>query len=93
MQVMVSTYERRRFQREVINEMPLYPTEGVLWDENQIPSANYTGESCLALPKLNLQFLTDHDYLLRNFNLFRSVSARVCVKGNVLMCDAIRPET
>lgn len=26
---------------------------------------------CLALPKLNLQFLTLHDYLLRNFNLFR----------------------
>lgn len=31
----------------------------------------YTGEHCLALPKLNLQFLTMHDYLLRNFNLFR----------------------
>jgi Intron-binding protein aquarius N-terminus len=30
-----------------------------------------TGEACLALPKLNLQFLTFHDYLLRNFNLFR----------------------
>lgn len=30
-----------------------------------------TGETCLALPKLNLQFLTAHDYLLRNFNLFR----------------------
>jgi intron-binding protein aquarius len=29
------------------------------------------GETCLALPKLNLQFLTMHDYLLRNFNLFR----------------------
>lgn len=28
-------------------------------------------EGCLALPKLNLQFLTLHDYLLRNFNLFR----------------------
>ena len=25
----------------------------------------------LALPKLNLQFLTVHDYLLRNFHLFR----------------------
>ncbi len=25
----------------------------------------------MALPKLNLQFLTFHDYLLRNFNLFR----------------------
>jgi len=29
------------------------------------------GQTCLALPKLNLQFLTFHDYLLRNFNLFR----------------------
>ena len=29
------------------------------------------GETCLALPKLNLQFLTAHDYLLRNFSLFR----------------------
>jgi intron-binding protein aquarius len=70
---MLSTFERRRSQREVINEMPLYPTEGLLWDENQIPSVTYTGEGCLALPKLNLQFLTPHDYLLRNFNLFRWV--------------------
>ena len=31
----------------------------------------YSGEHCLALPKLNLQFLTLHDYLLRSFNLFR----------------------
>lgn len=34
-------------------------------------SGRRTGEACLALPKLNLQFLTFHDYLLRNFNLFR----------------------
>ena len=34
-------------------------------------SALAAGESCLALPKLNLQFLTAHDYLLRNFSLFR----------------------
>ena len=34
-------------------------------------AASATGEACLALPKLNLQFLTFHDYLLRNFNLFR----------------------
>ncbi len=43
---MLSTYERRRSQREVINEMPLYPTENVLWDESQIPSVNYTGAAC-----------------------------------------------
>ena len=27
--------------------------------------------ACLALPKMNLQFLTLHDYLLRNYTLFR----------------------
>lgn len=51
--------------------MPLYPTEDVIWDENVVPTEIYSGENCLALPKLNLQFLTLHDYLLRNFNLFR----------------------
>lgn len=32
----------------------------------------------LALPKLNLQFLTLHDYLLRNFHLFRMESTCKC---------------
>jgi intron-binding protein aquarius len=69
--VVLQRYEARRSQREAINEMPLYPTESVLWDESQIPMMTYAGDSALALPKLNLQFLTAHDYLLRNFNLFR----------------------
>ena len=106
-----------RVQTEVVNEMPVYPTEAVLFDENQVPSIHFTGElrvqllaammssrapkmrgtvehaplplmladpllappchtthageGVLALPKLNLQFLTLGDYLLRNFNLFR----------------------
>lgn len=51
--------------------MPLYPTEEIIWNENVVPSEYFSGEGCLALPKLNLQFLTLHDYLLRNFNLFR----------------------
>jgi intron-binding protein aquarius len=71
LEVVVSAFEKRRSQRQAINEMPLYPNEDVLWDENVVPSIAYTGEGCLALPKLNLQFLTFHDYLLRNFNLFR----------------------
>nr|KAG5690022.1 hypothetical protein BaRGS_013372 [Batillaria attramentaria] len=63
--------ERKRSQLEMINEMPLYPTEKIIWDENIVPSEYFSGEGCLALPKLNLQCLTLHDYLLRNFNLFR----------------------
>ena len=70
-EVLVSSFERRQSQRESINALPLYPNEKVMWDENLVPSINYTGAGPLALPKLNLQFLTLHDYLLRNFNLFR----------------------
>ncbi|KAI3845892.1 hypothetical protein MKX03_024501 [Papaver bracteatum] len=71
LEVMVSFFEKRQSQKEAINALPLYPDEQIMWDESLIPSVNYSGEGCLALPKLNLQFLTFHDYLLRNFNLFR----------------------
>uniref|UniRef100_A0A1D1XQ76 Intron-binding protein aquarius n=1 Tax=Anthurium amnicola TaxID=1678845 RepID=A0A1D1XQ76_9ARAE len=70
-EVMVSFFEKRQSQKEAINALPLYPNEQIMWDESLVPSINYSGEGCLALPKLNLQFLTLHDYLLRNFNLFR----------------------
>uniref|UniRef100_A0A1I7W9B1 Aquarius_N domain-containing protein n=1 Tax=Heterorhabditis bacteriophora TaxID=37862 RepID=A0A1I7W9B1_HETBA len=62
---------RRVNQLQQLNEMPLYPTEQVIWDENIVPYEHYSGEGVLALNKLNLQFLTLHDYLLRNFNLFQ----------------------
>lgn len=70
-ELLISRHERRVSQLDALNEMPLYPTEDVVWDENIVPTEYFSGEGCLALPKLNLQFLTLHDYLLRNFNLFR----------------------
>lgn len=70
-EVLISRHERRTSQLEALNEMPLYPIETIIWDENVVPSEYFSGEGCLALPKLNLQFLTLHDYLLRNFHLFR----------------------
>ena len=62
--------ERRPNQLTQLNEKPLFPTEKVIWDENVVPYEHYSGDGVLALDKLNLQFLTFHDYLLRNFNLF-----------------------
>jgi intron-binding protein aquarius len=59
-----------------LNMLSLYPTEELLWDPTQLPlSSDYSAESSLALPKLNLQFLTINDYLMRNFTLFRLESA------------------
>ena len=72
LEVLLSAHEKRRSQRQAISDMPVYPNEEVLWDDNLVPSGTAAGDStAMALPKLNLQFLTLHDYLLRNFNLFR----------------------
>ncbi|KAI3917851.1 hypothetical protein MKW92_020187 [Papaver armeniacum] len=69
----------RQYQREAINALPLYPNEQMMWDASLVPCMNYHGEGCLALPKLNLQFLTLQDYLLRIFNLFRLESTMMGV--------------
>lgn len=77
-EVMVSAYERRRPQREIIEAMPLYPTEELLLDGDAVPGDNTNGalgDGALALPRLNLQFLTLTDYLVRNFYLFRLEAA------------------
>ncbi|PAA88719.1 hypothetical protein BOX15_Mlig009685g1, partial [Macrostomum lignano] len=69
--LMVYRFCKRKSQLDTINSMSLYPTEQIIWDENIVPVERYYGDGCLALPKLNLQFLTLHDYLMRNFHLFR----------------------
>ncbi|VDD93074.1 unnamed protein product [Enterobius vermicularis] len=73
-EIIISHCERNINQLQQLNEQPLYPTEKVIWDENLVPYDEYSGEGVLALNKLNLQFLTFHDYLLRNFNLFQMES-------------------
>eukprot|EP00440_Ansanella_granifera_P045495 gb/GFBE01049290.1/.p1 GENE.gb/GFBE01049290.1/~~gb/GFBE01049290.1/.p1 ORF type:complete len:1354 (+),score=420.79 gb/GFBE01049290.1/:1-4062(+) len=70
-EILVNRLERPVMQQDDVLKMPLYPTEELVWDPNLVPEEHYSGDYSLALPKLNLQFLTIHDYLLRNFNLFR----------------------
>ena len=81
-ELLIARHEKRDSQLQELNEMPLYPTEEVIWDENIVPGEYYNGEGVLALPKLNLQFLTMHDYLLRNFKLFQLESTYE-IRGDV----------
>ncbi|CEP09725.1 hypothetical protein [Parasitella parasitica] len=73
--VLTSKYQKRSSQIEKINSQPLYPDESTLFDDNLVATQFYAGDRPLALPKLNLQFLTLFDYLLRNFTLFRLESS------------------
>ncbi|TPX64939.1 hypothetical protein SpCBS45565_g05517 [Spizellomyces sp. 'palustris'] len=71
-EILIAMYEKRPSQIELINALPLYPDEDFLFDETTVPATQqFPNTHCLAIPKLNLQFLTIHDYLLRNFTLFR----------------------
>jgi intron-binding protein aquarius len=59
----------------------------------QVPDESYEAEKALALPKLNLQFLTIHDYLLRNFHLFRleaTCEIREDLRDCILRCKPVR---
>lgn len=76
MDVLLDKLVYRQGQSEELSKMSLIPTEKLLWDPNLVPlGSKYNGNQVLSLPKLNLQFLTMHDYLLRNFSLFRLESA------------------
>lgn len=59
---------------DIVKNSALYPTEALLWDENLIPE-DHDGRKTLTLPKINLQFLSLEDYLIRNFQLFRLESS------------------
>ncbi|VDK80918.1 unnamed protein product [Dibothriocephalus latus] len=56
---------------DYIFEKEMLIKANLLWNENLVPTEFCSGEECLALPKLGLQFLTLQDYLVRNFTLFR----------------------
>lgn len=70
-EVLISKYEKQENQIEKIKNQPIYPDEETIFDEKLIQMQNYTGDRPLVLPKLNLQYLTLNDYLLRNYTLFR----------------------
>ncbi|CAG8611326.1 5479_t:CDS:10, partial [Scutellospora calospora] len=56
---------------EIHDHTGLALTDDQMTELHFVKTQFYSGDTPLALPKLNLQFLTIHDYLLRNFNLFR----------------------
>jgi intron-binding protein aquarius len=85
-EVLITNFERNRSHLNTINELPLYPTEKALFSEVSLSSVYYSGKNCIALPKLNLQFLSFSDYLLRNFILFQLESTHAIRED---ICDVV----
>ncbi|KAL5942175.1 hypothetical protein ACKVV1_006881 [Pyricularia oryzae] len=73
-EVLLSAFEKRQTFRDVIRDMNIMPTEQTLFESNLLRTDSYNGSQPLALPKLNLQYLSIGDFLWRAFVLYRCES-------------------
>ncbi|KAI9732229.1 MAG: hypothetical protein M1818_007548 [Claussenomyces sp. TS43310] len=70
-EILLSAYERRKTFQETARELSILPTELALFEPMLLRNETYDGSQPLALPKLNLQYLTVGDFLWRSFILHR----------------------
>lgn len=70
-EVLLSTFERRKTFHDSTDSMSLLPTELTLFDSSFERADTYDGSHPLALPKLNLQYLSVGDFLWRALILYR----------------------
>lgn len=70
-EVLLTEYEKRKTFQETARDMTIMPTESALFEPMLLRNEAYNGSQPLALPKLNLQYLTVGDFLWRSFMLHR----------------------
>jgi len=73
-EALVSVFEKRKTFQETAREFSILPTEATLFEPTLLRNETYNGSQPLALPKLNLQYLTVGDFLWRSFILHRCES-------------------
>ncbi|KAL2836517.1 hypothetical protein BJY01DRAFT_55605 [Aspergillus pseudoustus] len=72
MEVLLSFYERTIPFQEAVSCLSVVPTEESLYDPSLLRNETYDGSRPLAIPKLNLQYLSLGDFLWRSFLLYRA---------------------
>ncbi|KAF2153762.1 P-loop containing nucleoside triphosphate hydrolase protein [Myriangium duriaei CBS 260.36] len=74
MEVLVNIHERRPSFRDVVRDMDTLPTDDTIFETSYDRTESFNGMQPLAIPKLNLQYLTVSDFLWRSFMLHRDES-------------------
>lgn len=92
-EVLLNTYERRRTFQEVARDMSLVPTEFSLFEGNLVRAEKYDGSRALAMPKLNLQYLSIGDFLWRSLFLARSEAFYGIRRDIETVVRRLRPES
>ena len=70
-EILLSAHERRKVFQQAVRDLNTQPTEQDLYDTSLVRNETYDGSRSLALPKLNLQYLSVGDFLWRSFILYR----------------------
>nr|OQO25801.1 hypothetical protein B0A51_06213 [Rachicladosporium sp. CCFEE 5018] len=72
LEVVVTALEAKPYYIDAVRDMTTMPTERVLYDKALLRTDDFDGTMPLAIPKLNLQYLTAGDFLWRSFILYRA---------------------
>lgn len=70
-EVVHSTIEAKPFYADVVQNLSVLPTDQSLYDHSLLRTEDYDGTTPLAIPKVNLQYLTLGDFLWRSYILYR----------------------
>lgn len=70
-EILVFAHERRKTFQETLIDLSIQPTETELYEPSLLRNETYNGSRSLAIPKLNLQYLSVGDFLWRSFILYR----------------------
>ena len=71
MEIMLFAHEKRKTFQETVRDLSTQPTETELYEPSLLRNETYNGSRPLAIPKLNLQYLSVGDFLWRSFILYR----------------------
>lgn len=92
-EVLISVHEKRKTFQETARDLSVLPTEVSLFEPTLLRNETYNGSRPLALPKLNLQYLTVGDFLWRSFILHRCESFFEIRKDVEDTLKRMRPKT
>ncbi|KAF3074292.1 Intron-binding protein aquarius [Trichoderma lentiforme] len=89
---LLTTFERKKTFQETARRISIVPTEDTLFDDNFQWADSYDGSHPLALPKLNLQYLSVGDFVWRALVLYRCESFYGIRKDIEAALRRLRPE-
>ena len=73
-ELLLSSFERPKAFQDTVRNLSIMPTEATLYEESLLRNETYDGSRPLAIPKLNLQYLSVGDCLWRAYVLCRCES-------------------